>query len=117
MGLHLAGDEIGFYSGVIVDTVTPTYVEGYQSTHIYNFEVTGEWLHNFSDNAKAYLSTSNNNPLEHEGSNYYDLSLISKTPTKALFRGSHQIGSPTYLGVIIDKGARVFVNNTRPIPD
>ena len=117
MGLHLAGDEIGFYSGVIVNAVTPNYYEGKTEAFHYVFEVDGQWLTNLPDDAKGHFSTSNRRPTEgiQRG---WNIELTEKSFNHVRFEHDSHFAVNIYLGCITnaDNSVIYWVNDSEPLP-
>jgi len=109
--------QLGFYSGVIVDTVTPPYYEPYPPDGLYKFDIYGSWLTNIPDGSVGYLSRSNGSPAQNVGQSGYRVYLRNKKFDHVEFSGNHNYAVSLYLGVIVaPDGTIVWTNQTRPLP-
>lgn len=120
MGLHLAGDEVGFYPGVIVDTITPPYTTGTEVEKLYSYTLIGRGFDNIPNDAIGIMSTENDNPTAHLNAETsdYDFELTLKSSYSMTFERTARYLPNSYLGCIAsaDRSIVYWVNDTRPIP-
>ena len=117
MGELRVGQLNGFYSGVTVDAVTPTYYDIVYTTIRYHFDVEGSWLTNLPDDARGWFSASNDTPMMGI-QNGWSIRLVEKSFNHAKFEVNERFQRKVYLGCITSAdGETVYwVNNTQPLP-
>ena len=115
MGADFVYNECGFYDGVVVDEVTPTYYAAAQP--ILEYEVRG---HNFDlipDDAFGVIAYRNTIPTEFVDNNFYHVPMVSKTNEVMVFRRTGAASfQQSYLGCVSKDGVDYYVNHTHPLP-
>lgn len=117
MGQLGSNRHVGFYSGVIVESVAPNYYEGQEAATLYNFTINGSFLTNLPSDAKAWVSQSNDNPTGriNQGSGFR---IVEQSFFRITFELSTRYAVPVYLGCITSADGSIiyWVNNSRPLP-
>lgn len=121
MGQFCSRCYAGFYSGVVVFNIDPTYYAA--GNYKGRVVLSGVNFDMIPSDAIAMASTSNENPLQlryYTSDNSYIFTMISKTDNEIVFEqdGIHSHSTGMYLGAILspDRNVVYWINETRPMP-
>ena len=110
----------GFYAGVVIETISPSYYASAQSVreaHLY-----GQKMFNLPSDAVGIRSNSNDDPLVQlymTGERYtYELQVVNDNEIVAALAVDASSSQPTYFSAIVSRDrTRVYwQNETKPIP-
>lgn len=107
----------GFYSGVIVDTITPEYYGSATGVRLLHFDIYGSWLTNLPSDAVGWLSANNLDPTSGIAQGWR-VRLVEQSFWHAAFEWNVEFSPRNFLGCITSRDGSVvyWVNNTRPLP-
>ena len=111
-----------FYSGVVVESVTPPYYAVQGAPSLYPFSVLGSGFDVIPSDAVAIIAIRNENPLEylHTLDHWASMAIEAKEDDSISFRFSEafSFANPLYIGAIVsaDRSQIYWVNNTEPLP-
>lgn len=120
MGQQRTGRQAGFYSSVVVETISPAYYASV-SGGLAPINYTGKNFDLIPDDAIILLSTRNEEPLMNiNNSTAYNYeNIVEKTDSimKSQFNSPHS-RTKCYPGAIVseDRKTIYWVNNTKPLP-